>query len=267
MGDGINDAPAMHAADVGISVQGAAGVAREAADVILTRGRLGVVSDGVAEGSRTYANIMKYLMMVTSSNFGNMLSMATATLFLPFLPMSPAQILLNNLLYDVSETAIPFDSVDEAELRRPHAFDVREIRHFMFVLGPVSSLFDFLTFGVLLLFGASVALFQTGWFIESIATQVLVIFVIRTRHDPLKSRPHPLLVATSLCVLAVALALPFTPVGPLVGFVTPPSALFAVLVILVAVYLALAQSVKKRAFRAHDQARSRRGVPAGAHVH
>jgi P-type Mg2+ transporter len=258
IGDGINDAPAMHAADVGISVQGAAGVAREAADVILTRGRLGVVRDGVLEGRRTYANIMKYLMMATSSNFGNMLSMAAATLFLPFLPMLPVQILLNNLLYDVSETAIPFDRVDEAELRRPHAWDVREIRRFMLVLGPVSSLFDLLTFGVLLLLNASVALFQTGWFIESIATQVLVIFVIRTRRDPFRSRPHPLLVATSLGVLAVALALPFTPVGTLVGFVPPPPAFFAVLVILVAVYLALAQGFKKRAFRAHGEWTRRR---------
>jgi Mg2+-importing ATPase len=252
IGDGINDAPAMHAADVGISVQGAVGVAREAADVILTRGRLGVVRDGVLEGRRTYANIMKYLMMATSSNFGNMLSMAAATLFLPFLPMLPVQILLNNLLYDVSETAIPFDRVDESELRRPHVWDVREIRRFMLVLGPVSSLFDLLTFGVLLLLGAGVALFQTGWFIESIATQVLVIFIIRTRHDPLSSRPHPMLVATSLGVLCVALALPFTPLGPLVGFVAPPATFFVVLVVLVAVYLVLAQLVKKRAFQAHD---------------
>ena len=152
-------------------------------------------------------------------------------------------------------------------LRRPHPWDVREIRHFMLVLGPVSSLFDFLTFGVLLLFGASVALFQTGWFIESIATQVLVIFVIRTRHDALRSRPHPLLVATSVGVLAVALALPFTPLGPLVGFVAPPPAFFAVLGILVAVYLALAQWVKRRAFRTHDRRRSRLGVPAGARAH
>jgi Mg2+-importing ATPase len=264
LGDGINDAPAMHAADVGISVQGAAGVAREAADVILTRGRLGVIRDGVLEGRRTYANIMKYLMMATSSNFGNMLSMAAATLFLPFLPMLPVQILLNNLLYDVSETAIPLDRVDEAELRRPHVWDLREIRHFMLVLGPVSSLFDFLTFGVLLLLGAGVALFQTGWFVESIATQVLVIFVIRTRHDPLKSRPHPLLVVSSLGVLAIALALPFTPAGPLLGFVAPPAAFFAVLVLLVAVYLALVQLVKKRAFRAHHAWRQRPHAAARA---
>jgi Mg2+-importing ATPase len=268
LGDGINDAPAMHAADVGISVQGAAGVAREAADVILTRGRLGVIRDGVLEGRRTYANIMKYLMMATSSNFGNMLSMAAATLFLPFLPMLPVQILLNNLLYDVSETAIPFDRVDETELRRPHVWDMREIRHFMLVLGPVSSLFDFLTFGVLLLLGAGAALFQTGWFVESIATQVLVIFVIRTRHDPLKSRPHPLLVSSSLGVLAIALVLPFTPAGPLLGFVAPPPAFFAVLVLLVAVYLALVQLVKKRAFRAQHAWRQRThaAAPAGARI-
>ena len=253
MGDGINDAPAMHAADVGISVHGAAGVAREAADVILTRGRLRVVRDGVMEGRRTYANIMKYLMMVTSSNFGNMLSMAAATLFLPFLPMLPVQILLNNLLYDLSETAIPFDRVDEGELRRPHVFDVREIQRFMLVMGPVSSLFDLVTFGLLLALGAAPALFHTGWFMESIATQVLVIFVIRTRHDPLRSRPHPLLVGTSLGVVAVALSLPFTPLAHLVGFVAPPALLVAVLGVLVAVYLGLAQVCKHWVYRAHRE--------------
>jgi Mg2+-importing ATPase len=259
MGDGINDAPAMHAADVGISVQGATGVAREAADVILTRAQLGVVRDGVMEGRRTYANIMKYLMMATSSNFGNMLSMAAGTLFLPFLPMLPVQILLNNLLYDFSETAIPFDRVDQDELRRPHVWDMREIRHFMLVLGPISSLFDLITFGVLLLLGAGAALFQTGWFIESIATQVLVIFVIRTRHNPLRSRPHPLLIITSLTVLAIAVALPFSPLGPLVGFVPPPATFFAVLIVLILAYLVLVQACKKRAFRAHEVWRRKRG--------
>ena len=262
MGDGINDAPAMHAADVGISVQGAAGVAREAADAILTRGRLGVVCDAVIEGRRTYANIMKYLMMVTSSNFGNMLSMAAATLFLPFLPMLPVQILLNNLLYDVSETAIPLDRVDDAELQRPHVWDVHEIRRFMLVLGPVSSLFDLLTFGVLLALGAGAALFQTGWFIESIATQVLVIFVIRTRRNPLRSRPHPLLAITSLAVVAAGVALPYSPLAPMLGFVAPPPAFFAILVVLIGVYLALAQICKQRVYRSHPDWRRRHGHPA-----
>jgi Mg2+-importing ATPase len=253
MGDGINDAPAMHAADVGISVQGAAGVAREAADVILTRGRLGVVRDGVIEGRRTYANIMKYLMMVTSSNFGNMLSMAAATLFLPFLPMLPVQILLNNLLYDVSETAIPFDRVDDAELRRPHRWDIHEIQRFMLVLGPVSSVFDLLTFAVLLALNAAPALFQTGWFIESIATQVLVIFVVRTRSNPLRSRPHPLLAITSLTVVALAVALPFSPLASWLGFVPLPAPFLAMLVVLVGVYLMLAQACKHWVYRAHGR--------------
>jgi Mg2+-importing ATPase len=243
----------MHAADVGISVQGAAGVAREAADVILTRGRLGVVRDGVIEGRRTYANIMKYLMMVTSSNFGNMLSMAAATLFLPFLPMLPVQILLNNLLYDVSETAIPFDRVDDAELRRPHRWDIHEIQRFMLVLGPVSSVFDLLTFAVLLALNAAPALFQTGWFIESIATQVLVIFVIRTRHNPLRSRPHPLLAITSLTVVALAVALPFSPLASWLGFVPLPAPFLAMLVVLVGVYLMLAQACKHWVYRAHGR--------------
>ncbi|MFO1304612.1 MAG: magnesium-translocating P-type ATPase [Burkholderiales bacterium] len=251
MGDGINDAPAMHAADVGISVQGAAGVAREAADVILTRPHLGVVREGVLEGRRTYGNIMKYLMMVTSSSFGNMISMALATLFLPFLPMLPVQILLNNLLYDVSETAIPFDRVDPADLRRPHAFDVHEIRRFMLAMGPVSSVFDLATFGVLLLAGVSPAMFQTSWFVESMASQLLVIFVIRTSRNPLASRPHPLLVASSLGMLAVATALPLLPVGALFGFVAPPGWLVALMFALVAGYLAVAQVCKVEVHRLH----------------
>jgi Mg2+-importing ATPase len=209
---------------------------------------------------------MKYLMMVTSSNFGNMLSMAAATLFLPFLPMLPAQILLNNLLYDVSETAIPFDRVDEAELRRPHVWDVHEIRRFMLVQGPVSSLFDLLTFGVLLALGAGAALFQTGWFIESIATQVLVIFVVRTRRNPLRSRPHPLLVATSLTVVALGVAIPFSPLAPLLGFVAPPPPFFAILVVLIGVYLALAQVCKQRVYRSHGAWQRRRARAAGARL-
>ena len=251
MGDGINDAPALRAADVGISVQGAAGVAREAADVILTRSHLMVVHEGVLEGRRTYANIMKYLMMVTSSSFGNMLSMAGAAMFLPFLPMLPVQILLNNLLYDLSETAIPFDRVEASELRRPHAFDVHEIRRFMLVLGPASSLFDVLTFAILLSLGATGALFQTGWFIESIATQVLVIFVIRTRRNPLRARPHPMLALTSMGVVATAIALPYTPAGAWFGLVAPPLFFLPIVAGLCAGYLAMAELAKHHVYRAH----------------
>jgi Mg2+-importing ATPase len=195
-------------------------------------------------------------MMVTSSNFGNML-MATATLFLPFLPMSPAQILLNNLLSDASETAIPFDRVGDVELRRPHVFDIHEIRRFMLVLGPISSVFDLLTFAVLLALGADAALFQTGWFMESIATQVLVIFVVRTRRNPMRSRPHPLLAVMSLGVVAVGLALPVSP-APLLGFVAPPLPFFAILVVLIGVYLALVQLCKQRVYRSHGAWRRRR---------
>ena len=158
-----------------------------------------VLERGVTEGRRAFGNIMKYIMMATSSNFGNMFSMAGAALILPFLPMLPVQILLNNLLYDVSEMPIPLDEVDSEITGKPEHWDMRFIRNFMLVLGPVSSVFDFLTFGLLLLvFHANEALFQTGWFIESLATQVLVIFVLRTRRNPLRSRPHPLLVTTSV---------------------------------------------------------------------
>jgi P-type Mg2+ transporter len=252
LGDGINDAPSLHAADVGLSVSGAVDVAKEAAAMILLQPDLGVLVEGVREGRRTFANIMKYVMMGTSSNFGNMFSMAAAVLFLPFLPMLPVQILLNNLLYDMSEIAIPMDTVDEAMVVRPRHWDMKFIRNFMVVLGSVSSLFDFLTFGLLLfVFHASQALFQTGWFVESLSTQVLVIFVIRTRGNPLNSHPHPLLVASSLSVVCAAILLPYTIVGGWFGLVPPPTGLLLALAGTAVVYLGAVELVK-RWFYAHN---------------
>jgi Mg2+-importing ATPase len=250
LGDGINDAPSLHTADVGISVDTAVDVAKDAADIILLESDLLVLAHGVREGRRTFGNVMKYVMMGTSSNFGNMFSMAAASLVLPFLPMLPIQILLNNLLYDLSEMPIPMDAVDPESMTRPRHWNIRFIRNFMLVLGPVSSLFDFLTFGLLLfIFGAGQALFQTGWFIESLATQVLVIFVIRTRRSPLLSRPSPHLAATAIAVVAVAVALPFTAVGRWFGFVPPPPSLLVALAGLLVCYLALAEAVKRWFYR------------------
>lgn len=250
LGDGINDAPSLRSADVGISVDGAVDVAKEAASMILLEHDLGVLHDGVREGRRTSGNVMKYIMMGTSSNFGNMFSMAGATLIIPFLPMLPVQILLNNFLYDVSEIAIPLDNVDEEYLTRPREWDMAFIRNFMLVVGPVSSLFDFLTFYVMLeVFHAGEALFHTGWFVESIATQVLVIFIIRTRLNPLASRPHPWLAATSLGVVATAVVLPFTAAGAALGLVPLPAGFFGILVTLVMVYLLAVEGVKRVFYR------------------
>ncbi|MDI6773446.1 MAG: magnesium-translocating P-type ATPase [bacterium] len=250
LGDGINDAPSMHTADVGISVEGAVDVAKEAAELILMEPDLGVLHDGVMEGRRTFTNVMKYIMMGTSSNFGNMFSMAGASLVLPFLPMRPAQILLNNLLYDLSEMPIPMDSVDPEDLAHPRAWDMGFIRKFMMVVGPVSSVFDFLTFYVLLaVFRAHEALFHTGWFVESLATQVLVIFVIRTRGNPFRSRPHRLLAGVSLGAVALAIALPFTPIAGRLGFVPLPPAFFPVLAGLVLTYLLAVEVVKRWFYR------------------
>ncbi len=252
LGDGINDAPSLHAADVGLSVEGAADVAKEAATMILLRNDLGVLAEGVREGRRTFANIMKYIMMGTSSNFGNMFSMAGGVLFLPFLPMLPVQILLNNLLYDMSETAIPLDDVDEDMIELPRHWDMRFVRDFTFVMGPVSSLFDFMTFGLLLwVFHSGEALFHTGWFVESLMTQVLVIFVIRTRGSPFASRPHPILAATSLAAVAVAVVLPYTPLGVWFGFTPPPLKLLAALAGMTVIYLLFAQGVKQWFYSRH----------------
>src|SRR3569623_527451 len=252
LGDGINDAPSLHSADVGISVDGAVDIAKEAAQMILLKQDLMVLHDGVLEGRRTFGNIMKYIMMGTSSNFGNMFSMAGASLFLPFLPMLPTQILLNNLLYDLSELAIPMDRVDDEFLSSTRHFDMKFIRDFMWTLGPVSSLFDVLTFVIMLyVLDADAKLFRTGWFLESLATQVLVIFVIRTRHSPWLSRQNPWLAIISIIVIIVAVLLPLTPIAGYLGFVAPPPLFFALLIVLSLCYLGAAEWANRRFYQHH----------------
>jgi Mg2+-importing ATPase len=245
LGDGINDAPALHAADVGISVDGAADVARAAADLILLEHDLSVVREAVVHGRSTVQNVSKYVLMGASSNFGNMFSMAGAALILPFLPMLPIQILLNNLIYNVSEIAIPFDRVDPEAVFGPVKWDVKLIERFMLVFGPVSSIFDFLTFYAMLsLFGAGETLFQTGWFIESMTTQILVVFCIRTRRWCFQSRPCGFLVAMTLAAVAVAIVLPLVPLGQWFGFVVPPPLFFVYLAGATFAYLALVEIAK-----------------------
>jgi Mg2+-importing ATPase len=254
IGDGINDAPSLHTADVGISVMNGVEVAKDAAKIILLEKDLGVLNDGIVEGRRCFANIMKYIVMGTSSNFGNMFSMAAASLFLPFLPMLPTQILLNNFLYDLSQISIPSDNVDPVLLQQPKRWQIGFIRQFMIIIGPISSIYDFLTFGVLLwVFHASAnaPLFHTGWFVESLATQTLVVFVIRTAGNPLNSRPsRPLLVAV-FATVAVATLLPYTPLGAVLGFTPLPVSLLGAIAFLAVTYLLLVQAVKSWFYRRH----------------
>ena len=250
MGDGINDAPSLHAADVGISVSSAVDVAREAADVILVEPGLRVLHDGIVEGRKAFGNVMKYLLMGTSSNFGNVISMAGASLFLPFLPMLPTQILLNNLLYDLAQITIPTDNVDETYLQKPQRWDISLIRNFMLFIGPISSIFDFLTFYVLLhVFHTSEAQFHTGWFVESLATQTLVLFVIRTSKNPFRSRPSGPLLATCLASVAIGIYLPFSPLAGVLGFTPLPARFFAFLAAATGVYLLLVEAAKRRLLR------------------
>jgi Mg2+-importing ATPase len=254
IGDGINDAPSLHTADVGISVMNGVEVAKDAAKIILLEKDLAVLNDGIIEGRRCFANIMKYIVMGTSSNFGNMFSMAAASLFLPFLPMLPTQILLNNLLYDVSQISIPTDNVDPALLHRPKRWKIDFVRQFMTIIGPISSIYDFLTFGILLwVFHASdnAPLFHTGWFVESLATQTLVVFVIRTAGNPLTSRPSRPLLWAVLATVGVATLLPYSPLGGLLGFTPLPAALLGAIALLAATYLLLVQFVKSWFYRRH----------------
>jgi Mg2+-importing ATPase len=254
IGDGINDAPSLHTADVGISVMNGVEVAKDAAKIILLEKDLAVLNDGVNEGRRSFANIMKYIIMGTSSNFGNMFSMAAASLFLPFLPMLPTQILLNNFLYDTSQVSIPGDNVDPALLHRPKRWQISFIRQFMMIIGPISSIYDFLTFAVLLwVFHASTnaALFRTGWFVESLATQTLVVFVIRTAANPLKSRPSRTLFISVLAVVVIAAVLPYTVVGRILRFTPLPASLLGAIAFLAVTYLLVVQAVKSWFYRRH----------------
>jgi Mg2+-importing ATPase len=250
MGDGINDAPSLHAADVGVSVSTAVDVAREAADIVLTKPGLRVLHTGILEGRRAYGNILKYLFMGTSSNFGNMFSMAAASAVLPFLPMLPTQLLLNNFLYDLAQITIPTDNVDPEILHRPHRWDIGLVRNFMIWVGPVSSIFDFLTFYVLLhVFHANERLFHTGWFVESLATQTLVLLVIRTLGNPLRSRPSRALTLSTLTIAAIGFLLPYTPLGIEFGFTFLPPLYVAFVLAAVLAYLVTVDLVKRRLLR------------------
>ncbi len=246
IGDGINDAPSLHAADVGISVSSAVDVAKDAAEIILMERSLEVLHHGILEGRKAFGNVMKYLLMGTSSNFGNMFSMAGASLILPFLPMLPTQILLNNFLYDLAQITIPTDNVDASYINRPRRWDIGVIRNFMLVIGPLSSLYDFLTFYALLkIFHASPTLFHTGWFVESLATQTLVLFVIRTTGSPFKSKPSVPLTVTTVLIVLIGILLPYTPFAATLGFAPLPLGFFVFLFFVVGTYLLLVEVVKR----------------------
>jgi Mg2+-importing ATPase len=251
LGDGINDGPALKAGDVGISVDTGTDIAKESASIILLEKSLLVLSDGVQEGRKVFANLLKYLRMGASSNFGNMFSVLGASAWLPFLPMAPIQVLTNNLLYDISQTALPTDNVDAEALASPRRWEIGKIGRYILCVGPISSLFDYVTFAVLFwVFGASTpaqaSLFQTGWFLESLLSQTLVVHVIRTRKLPfLQSRPSTPLFLTTLGICAFGVWLPFSPVGKVLGLQVPPAAFWGMLVPILAIYLALTFAMRR----------------------
>jgi Mg2+-importing ATPase len=247
MGDGINDAPSLNAADIGISVENAVDVAKETADIILTRKHLKPIIDGVIEGRKAFGNTMKYIRMSLSSNFGNMFSVLGAILFLPFLPMLPIQILLNNFIYDISQFTISSDAIDADWIQKPRKWNLDSVKKFMYVFGPVSSLFDFCTFYILfVVFNLGMSEFQTGWFMESLATQVLVIHVIRTRHLPVfKSRASMLLTLSTVSAVLVAWCIPFTPLGKVFNFAPLSLPVVGVISGLVISYLAIVEVTKR----------------------
>ena len=248
MGDGINDGPALKAADVGISVDTAVDIAKESADIILLEKSLAVLGDGVLEGRRIFGNIVKYIKMGASSNFGNMFSVLDASIFLPFLPMAPIQVLTNNLLYDFSQTTIPTDTVDDEYLSVPRRWDIGNLTRFVLFIGPISSIFDYVTFGTMLyLFGAwdKPGLFQAGWFVESLLTQTLIIHIIRTARIPfLESRASTPLILTTVVIVAIGGAIPYTPLGAMLGFVPLPGLYWVCVTAMMLAYATLTHFVK-----------------------
>lgn len=243
MGDGINDSPALHIADVGISVNTGTDVAKDAASIVLLKKHLDVVAEGIRQGRMTFQNTIKYILMGTSSDFGNMLSAAAASIFLPFLPMTPVQVLLTDILYDFSQFTIPTDNVDPDQIKMPKNWNIKYIKRFMLLFGPISTLYDFLTFGLMyFVFHATGSLFQTGWFVESLITEILVVFVIRTRKVPFwKSRAGNALIATCLSVVAIGIALPFSPFAKYLAFTPLPLLFFAFLIGITLTYLVLVE--------------------------
>jgi len=250
MGDGINDAPALRAADVGISVDTATDIAKESADLILLEKDLMVLKGGVTEGRKVFANILKYIRMGASSNFGNMFSVLGASAFLPFLPMAPIQVLTNNLLYDFSQVPIPTDAVDEEQVAHPRPWKIDEIRRFIFFIGPISSIFDYTTFFVMLWVfkcwdPSRASLFQTGWFVESLMTQTLIIHVIRTNKIPfVQSRASRSLTLTTLAIMAVGIYLPYSPLALPLGFTRLPMLYWPILLATLFAYVTITQVAK-----------------------
>jgi Mg2+-importing ATPase len=261
LGDGINDAAALHAADVGISVDSAADVTKQAADIVLLDKDLGALARGVREGRRAFANTLKYVFITTSANFGNMFSMAGASLFAPFLPMLPKQILLTNVLTDLPAMAIATDQLDPELVARPRRWDNRSIRRFMLAFGLVSSLFDYLMFGALLVLHVPEVPFRTAWFIESVLSELLILLVIRTRRPFFKSRVGTTLLWTSVAVGGATLLLPWTPFATALGLAPLSPALLAVVAAVLALYVA-ASEVSKRAFFRRE---TTSGIPARSH--
>lgn len=264
IGDGINDAPAIHAADVGISVDQAVDVAKEAADIVLLQTDLGVLTEGVRQGRSTFANTMKYVFMATSANFGNMFSMAGASLFMPFLPLLPSQILLTNLLTDFPEMTIATDRTDPELVCAPRRWDIGFIRRFMFSFGLLSSIFDYLTFGVLLLLlHAPATLFRSGWFVESVVSASMIVLVIRSRRPFFRSRPGWLLALATVLVVIVTIALPYSPLAGVLGFAPLPGTFLIALAVILVLYVAGAELVKWRFYKRVGYGG---GLPAGPGV-
>jgi len=248
LGDGINDGPALRAADVGISVDTAVDIAKESADIILLEKSLTVLEEGVIEGRKVFGNILKYIRMTASSNFGNVFSVVGASALLPFLPMQPVQILVNNLLYDMSQAPVATDEVDAEFLRKPRQWDMGAIARFVVCIGPLSSIFDYLTFALMWFAfkaGTNPALFQTGWFVESLLSQTLVVHVIRTNRIPfLQSRASTPLILTTILICVIGAALPYSPLAPLFGFVPLPHGYWLFLAPILMAYLGLTQVMK-----------------------